>query len=214
MPFINVHTHFKPQDKNEIVLRNAFLYVCKNKDIGYDVSNGLHPWLIEKYPDFSKDFLRTIVLHNRAKAIGECGLDRLKGPTFKEQLAIFDIHLELAEELNLPVIVHCVRMYDELWNRINGLGIPMILHGFSASKEQYERFLSLENVYFSIGKKSFYRNKEKFIIPLKRLFLESDSSRYSMREFYEEVATYYGVSRNDLQIQMEENAANASIIWH
>ena len=47
-------------------------------------------------------------------ALGEIGLDKLKGPSMEVQLAVFKEQIALSEKLELPVIIHCVRAWNEL----------------------------------------------------------------------------------------------------
>ena len=85
-------------------------------------SVGVHPLDTEHWCPDTVDVLREAALDDpRVVAIGELGLDLFRDKNLEEQLAVLRPQLDLAVELNLPVIVHCrdaaEPMLDELRTR-------------------------------------------------------------------------------------------------
>lgn len=96
-------------------------------------SAGIHPWdTVESPSQEVWSWLEAMAADPRVAAIGECGLDALRGAPLDTQEQLFRRQLELAASVGKPVIVHCVRA----WHRLLAMhaprryGIPMIIHGF------------------------------------------------------------------------------------
>ena len=78
-------------------------------------SVGIHPW--DTTAPVTLSALKALVTDARSErtvAIGEAGLDRLRGGDMSLQAAVFMFHARLARRLHKPLIIHCVRAYDEL----------------------------------------------------------------------------------------------------
>jgi TatD DNase family protein len=100
--------------------------------------------------DFDYDSYKSL-MDEKVVAIGEIGLDywyRPKGTAKKElfkqeQKRIFERQLDLAEELNLPVIIHCRSAFGDLYEIVSKRKIKGVLHCFTGTKEDAEKFLAL-----------------------------------------------------------------------
>lgn len=77
-------------------------------------SAGIHPWWTTDPEAVGrmKLALPRLLEHPQVVALGECGLDRLRGAPLAEQEDIFRWQLALSETLRLPVTLHVVRAYD------------------------------------------------------------------------------------------------------
>ncbi len=143
---------------------------------------GVHPWYgsLTDLADIEN------LKHSRdmgAVAIGEIGLDRkVDSPPFGVQLRIFERQLEIARDLNLPVILHCRGAFNELMASIKKIGMPVaggIIHSFAGSME-IARDLMRYGLSFSLGGILTYRRNNKrarmlnLIYP-DNLLLETDS---------------------------------------
>ena len=74
------------------------------------LSVGVHPWHADT-GDVAA--VRRMALDDpRVVAIGECGLDRLRGAAMAEQLSVFRAQAELSERHAVPMTLHCVRAFD------------------------------------------------------------------------------------------------------
>lgn len=122
---------------------------------------------------------------NPHAGLGECGLD--KGPkapsdTFTDQIEAFEAQLQLAQELQRPVSIHCVKAYSQIHSSLVNLklSIPVVLHAWTGSADMTAALIkALPNVYFSLNGYLTKLAPEKVIpmvqsIPLDRLLIESD----------------------------------------
>ncbi len=76
--------------------------------------------------------LRDLLSHPKAVAVGEAGLDAFHGAaTMVEQRRLFSHQLELATELELPIVVHCRETAAETASMLAGFGGTVVLHCFS-----------------------------------------------------------------------------------
>lgn len=144
MKYFDHHTHSAKKKS----LRSCTLEEFKKTDAlldGQKLSLQLHPWdLPEKYEGLPKDFVET-AKSEKIYAIGEIGLDRLKGPSLDVQKIYFEELLNLANELKKPVILHVVRCADEVLKMIEKYpDLPKIWHGFRGKKELFERIVKAD----------------------------------------------------------------------
>ncbi len=78
------------------------------------------------------DELRELLAHPRVVAVGEAGLDAHHGATtLGAQRALFESQLVLADELGLPIVVHCRETPVETAEMLIGFPHPVVLHCFS-----------------------------------------------------------------------------------
>lgn len=98
-------------------------------------SAGLHPWDTEKPFDWL--WLERTVADPRVVAVGECGLDRIKGAPLEEQEKLFRRQVALSELIGKPLIIHCVRAYAEMLRLRAELkpSQPWLIHGFRGKSE-------------------------------------------------------------------------------
>ena len=99
---------------------------------------------------------------------------------------------EEAAERRLPIILHCVRAWEELFSALQELPpIPTVIHGFSGSPQLAERLLSV-GCHLSYGRGLFRSPKARAslrITPPDRLFLETDTqTEFPLRKIYERAA--------------------------
>jgi TatD DNase family protein len=141
---------------------------------------GIHPWFLSE--PFTECDLRPFLESPRAVAVGEIGLDFSSdtGPE-EPQLAALTLQLGLARELNLPVLIHCRKAYDRLYQVLRSFAADTkgVLHSFSGSTEMMMRFLDL-GFYVSFSGSVTRRTARKYhknaaAVPLERLLLETDA---------------------------------------
>lgn len=142
---------------------------------------GLHPWFVNKYPDLAtlEKLLREQIECLQPDFIGECGLDLLKSD-FEYQQAVFELHLRLASEYQLPVVIHCVRAYNQLLMLLAKaqLRVPLLVHAYNGNGE-LARQLIKKGAYLGVG--SIVMNSDSQLlksitrIPLDNIVIESDA---------------------------------------
>ena len=97
-----------------------FTEIPKLKKISHEFNEiyysvGLHPLEAEKWEISSKSLLRSSAQQDkRVVAIGELGLDFFKNKNKSEQIDALIPQMELAYELELPVIIHCRDAANEM----------------------------------------------------------------------------------------------------
>ena len=137
------------------------------------VSVGIHPWNADKATDETFEQLERMLADPRAVAVGEAGLDRLRGPEMEVQIPVFERQIELARRLGLPLVIHCVRAFDiltALRKRHPDAG-QWIVHGFRGKPELATRLLKA-GIDLSYGEKF---NAESYeVTPADRRYRETD----------------------------------------
>ncbi len=94
---------------------------------------GVHPHQAGGEEVAHLDELRLLVRHERAVAVGEIGLDYFRDYAPREaQRALFDRQLELADELDLPVVIHTRAADGDTAAALAGFGGTVVLHCFSS----------------------------------------------------------------------------------
>lgn len=167
---------------------------------------GLHPNNVHFIPpsedegsgreDFDYEFYKQLVRDPKVVAIGETGMDTFRIPdgfdreqVIKEQEEVFRRHLDLCDELNKPVIIHCRDAHDHivriLTEYITAGKLPRrgVMHCFTGTVEQAAPYLAL-GMYISIPgivtfppKKSEAENTLHAVaraIPHDRIVVETD----------------------------------------
>lgn len=109
----------------------------------------LHPWTLpHRFEPLPPEF-RTAL--KQAAALGEIGLDRLRGPELPVQQEYLEALLSLAEQEKKPVVLHCVRAVPELLAAIRRHPkVRCLYHGFRGKPEQLEE-LRHAGFYVSLG---------------------------------------------------------------
>lgn len=141
---------------------------------------GYHPGEIDESTDFDTDKLTTFAKHNKAVAIGEIGLDYYWDTTYKDkQILFFEKQLELAKELDLPVIIHDREAHGDTLEILKKHKPKGVLHCFSGSIEMAREIIKL-GLYIGVGGVVTFKNSKKLVeivkeIPLQRILLETDA---------------------------------------
>ncbi|MCL4382215.1 MAG: TatD family hydrolase [Patescibacteria group bacterium] len=147
---------------------------------------GIHPHHADKLENSWEENLAKLAKQPKVIAIGECGLDYYEhengsiiAPEIQKQ--IFLKQLRLAQNLNLPVIIHSRQAHDDVVSIIHKLSsiiLPRgVFHCYSAGKNGIEKITQL-GFYFGIdGNLTYDPGLQKVIslIPLEKILLETDS---------------------------------------
>ena len=189
--FIDIHTHHPTGSAIE------------------PVAVGIHPWEAS-----SRSVAEIEPLIAGADVVDEIGLDSACEVDFEQQLSIFREQLALAELFDKPVILHCVRTFEQVMNELKKYSLrAVIFHGFIGSPQQAKQ--AIERGYFlSFGERTFRSPKaieSLRITPLDRLFLESDDSLTDIRDIYLQIADILGITTEILSIKILENYHKLSL---
>ena len=152
-------------------------------------SVGFHTWDdVDTLTDDDFILLEQCARHPQVLAIGETGMDRLRGAGLDVQAAVFIHHLQLAAELDKPVIVHCVRAAQEILAARHQAGlttVPIAIHGLRAN-EHVARMLLDAGCYLSFGIR--FNPDALRSTPLDRLLIETDDTPVTIQEVADAIA--------------------------
>ncbi len=207
---IDIHSHqIAPQTIFNLLIQD----ICKFENYQNQwLSIGLHPWYIDDWKVQFADIKR-LVINKNVLAIGECGLDRLITLPIEDQLPIFEAQVQLAESLDKPVIIHCVKAHNDLiaWKQRRKTTVPLIVHGFNNNRQILEQLLK-NGFLISLGSAllnpNFNASKVIQHIPANKLFLETDNAEISIKTVYEAAAQRLNCEVSALQKQISDNFAS------
>lgn len=205
MTFLDIHTHNNAAGNT--IFSSGTFYLAERR-----ISVGIHPWYINADWKNGLAAIAGFANESNVAAIGECGIDTLKSPAPVElQEDIFKAHIMLAEEVQKPLIIHCVKAYDRLVALRNGLKPQQawIIHGFRGKPQQAEQLIKA-GLHISLGEK--FNTESAKVIPMERLFIESDESNAAIADIYAAVARAKGADIEELALQTMQNAAKCGII--
>jgi len=200
--YIDLHTHHQVAATDVMTVYNLMLNDPFTAPQGL-FSAGLHPWYADQ---LSRDALLSqldqLSLNPGMVAIGETGLDKVCAVPFQLQQDIFQLHLENGVKNNKPVLLHCVKAWDEMIEMTSGIPLTRILHGYNGSIELTRRLLD-KGFYFSVGK-AILNSRSKLQsaiqhIPLTSLFCETDDAAISIQAIYEGVSTALKIKNGELR---------------
>jgi len=147
-------------------------------------SVGLHPTDKEN-EKFSVDYYRKLASHPKVVAIGECGIDlfRRDRSDLKRQEDLFRKHIELALEINKPLMIHCRDAHNEVleilnvYQSIHGSKLRGDIHFFSGNLDIAQRYFDLGFSISFAGVITFSRDYDEVIknAPLDKIMIETDS---------------------------------------
>ncbi|MBQ8613645.1 MAG: TatD family hydrolase [Ruminiclostridium sp.] len=140
---------------------------------------GIHPEDCENIPDDYIELLKEMSGNKKVVAIGEIGLDyHYDGYNKDIQIKIFREQLELAEELNLPVIIHSRDATQDTMEILREYKPKGVMHCFSGSAETAREIIALGMMISFTGVLTF-KNSRRAVeacaaVPMERLMLETD----------------------------------------
>lgn len=207
IPLIDAHTHQPRGCAIELIGVQT-----PNHPSGF-CSLGIHPWRVGELSDEQIAEELTMVALANVAAIGETGADGVCGGDLGRQLEVFDAHLEIAERRDLPVIIHSVKCFEPIMQRLAKRTLrAVIFHSWIGSDEQAKR-ATQRGYILSFGPRSLASSRstntlqnidERFILT------ETDDSGEDIATIYNTIAHLRGVSDERLR-QVVFN--NFNTIW-
>jgi len=210
--YINIHTHGGKSSPGIFIVESLMAHegIFPQDVPGTAFSYGIHPWFLNE--GNSEEMLKRV--HDNAAnptvvAVGEAGFDKLRGPSQELQYRIFCEQVKIAETLSKPVVIHCVRAWDELLAAYKRLKpkTNWIIHGFRGSRELAAQLLS-KGFYLSFWFDFIIRPESLVLIrslPVNRIFLETDGADIDIRQIYDKVAKDLGITVEELKKIMLDN---------
>lgn len=188
---------------------------------------GVHPSETAELNEENFAWLREQCLHKRVAAVGEIGLDYYwDEPSHEIQKLWFARQLELAREVQKPVIIHSRDAAKDTYDIMaahNASEIGGVVHCFSYSAEMAQEYVKM-GFYIGVGGVVTFKNGKKLkevveAIPIKRILLETDSpylspepnrgkrnSSLNIPHIAQQIAEIKGMSYDEVIAVTEENA--------
>ncbi|HZW82548.1 MAG TPA: TatD family hydrolase [Candidatus Deferrimicrobium sp.] len=197
------HSHLDDQtfdaDRSEVIKRLRAIGIVKLINVGFDLASskrslelaqsypeivaavGIHPHDAEGLIDADWQELRELASNDQVVAIGEIGLDYYRDLSPRDiQQQVFERQLQLAIELDLPVIIHNREAHQDVIDRLKEYTPAKggVFHCFSGSWEIAKVAMNL-GFYISFAGPVTYKNAANLRevaarIPLDRLLVETD----------------------------------------
>lgn len=203
MPILDFHTH-------RLDAEGALISVDPRQFDplpGRYYSVGFHPWHdVDRLTAGDWALLERCAQHPQVLAIGETGMDTLRGCDLDIQADAFLRHLQLAHALGKPVIAHCVRTAQRLLDvrRHAGLtDVTLTIHGMRAN-ERVARLLLDGGCFLSFGDR--FNPATLAATPLDRLLIETDDSPTPIGDVATAVAQTLQIPTQQLQDLVTANA--------
>lgn len=198
--FVDTHCHIFKSDYDNIdeVLNNA-----SNNNVKYYINNGsdreynkevlelvkeydnmygalgIHPETVDDYSLDDIEFIKNNLSNEKIVAIGEIGLDYHYTKENKdEQIKLLEMQLSLAEEYNLPVIIHSRDATEDTINTLKKFNCKGTIHSFSGSLETAKIYIKMGYLLGVNGVITFKNCNIKDVIKevgLDNIVLETDS---------------------------------------
>lgn len=207
MMLINLHTHSRPKE-GERSIRSLYEDFGEAAQPGY-YSIGVHPCFIKDPWLAQFKAIKDHSRHSNVLAIGETGLDKICSTAWELQKLSFTAHIQWAVFLQKPLIIHCVRAWDEVFATLNNenVTVPVIFHGYSKNIQLAQQ-ITRQGYYLSFGKALEQERLQQVLkgIPVHQFFLETDDAAIGIETVYDYAAAALSIDRISLSLQIQQNA--------
>lgn len=206
---VDAHAHAAPDRDRVLALRSVHLHEASAVlgDPG-PLCVGLHPWFVRAETlDDDLATLETVAASGRLAAIGETGLDRIRGAPLEVQRTAMRGHVALSERLRLPLVVHCVRAGSDLLElrKAARAAMPWLWHGWNGSPEQTRAILATNSVPSFGASILDVRSRARAVLaglPPGSFLLESDDTLQPIEAIEGEAASLRGVATDTLRAEL------------
>ena len=213
VPFVDVHTHPNRMESETIIVQNIYPGESFAAFTGRNFySVGLHPWHLKTVKENNEmlHLVEDALEFEHVCFVGECGLDKKIEVDFEEQKRVFRAHAMIAEEFKRPLIIHCVKAYNEIFEIHEKLHPEMawIMHGYNGSVELTKQ-MGKRGIFFSFGK-SIFDDRSKSVeslkcLPMEKIFFETDEYDRDVDKIYEKAALLKNVTLEILKTEIWSN---------
>jgi TatD DNase family protein len=205
--YYDIHTHHQARNPDCLQIVNVHEHFLQVSAMSA-YSMGLHPWYLENYKTAFTDLEQAATLPH-VVAIGESGLDKVCATEWNLQLKVFQWQIELAEKAKKPLVVHCVRAFEEVMHTLSkhSITVPVLFHGFN-KKGVAEKLIDI-GYYLSFGASILSVEGPSVAalkgIPADRFFLETDDSGKPIADIYQRAAIIRETSVEAIILQVQKN---------
>lgn len=144
---------------------------------------GTHPHEAQYYNvELREKFKQLAKQNEKVVAVGEIGLDyHYDFSPRDKQVEVFIDQIELAKELNLPIVIHSREAVEDTYKILSehAQGMKVLLHSFNETWEDCQKYLDLD-FYISLGGMATFKNARNLVkvvenVPIDKLLLETDA---------------------------------------
>lgn len=201
---VDTHAHLQwasfDKDRDKVIHRAKANGVKCIVNVGFDVESsrraiqlaegnnglyatvGVHPHNAAQYDEATLKELKELSRNENVVAIGETGLDYYRNLSSRTaQKRAFEAQLELAEQLDLPAVIHNREAHQEVYEMLSRFRsrIHFIMHCYSGSAKITSKFITL-GCFLSFAGPVTFPNSRKLqqtakSIDLHRILIETDS---------------------------------------
>jgi TatD DNase family protein len=210
--YIDIHVHGGTPSSGIFILESLMAHEEKMPEDkpGVSYTYGIHPWFLNE--NNHKQLISSVkntVSRPDIIAIGEAGFDKLRGPSAELQRTIFEEQVIISELFKKPVVIHCVKAWDELLSVQKKLKpkMPWLVHGFRGNVELALQLLS-KGMYLSFWFDFALRPESGNLLrqlPADRIFLETDGADVDIRTIYSKVAIDLDLTIDALKLLILKN---------
>ena len=246
--YIDTHCHLSMEDYDDIdkvieenknaLVDKIVVSGCSRESIEevmdlkdkYDmvyVTIGYHPEYADTVTESDLDYLKSLLGEKKVVGIGEIGLDYHYTKENKDkQIWLFEEQLKIAEEFNLPVVIHSRDATMDTINTLKKYKVKGIIHCFSGSLETANIYISMGFLLGIGGVVTFKNSKLKDVVkevPLESIVLETDSpyltpvpfrGKINSSKYLEYIANFIADIKNiTLEELAEITSRNASSLF-
>ena len=202
--YIDIHVHDGTPASGIFILECLMAHEKKTPQNipGVSYTYGIHPWFLNEGNEKQLlTSLEKLINNPDVIAIGEAGFDKIRGPSLDLQRRVFEKQIAISEEVGKPVVIHCVKAWEELLAAQKKLKpeMPWLIHGFRGNVELAGQLIS-KGMFLSFWFDFVLRPESAGLLralPENRVFLETDGADIDIRDIYNKVS-------NDKDITVEE----------
>ena len=221
MKYVDIHRHPPLSNDNDDVIS---IVDISSPDARADLqsvhparSYGIHPWFLTEENAAPQLLQLERLLQNDAiVAIGEVGLDAVRGAGMETQQRVFEKVISLSEQYQKPLIIHCVKAWDKLLSlhKNHKATRTWIIHGFHGNYELASQLLK-RKMMLSFGAKLLKDDRLQAVfakIPIDSLFLETDDAEVAIADVYLAAATIRKLEMESLKPVVFENFTSMLLV--
>lgn len=205
MIYYDIHTHRLPVGSEEVAIVNTIVGVAgEEQPLSVLQSVGIHPWYLGVDEEQLFTAFASLASLPRVVAIGEAGLDKLVPTPLKRQQEIFKRLTLFAEQADRPLLIHCVKAWDELMaikKEVNP-HVAWIIHGFRGNGQLAKQLVG-QGFYLSFGER--FNPEALHEAWPHRLFAETDNSDVTIRSVYCRIAEALALPLDVVAFRLAQN---------
>jgi TatD DNase family protein len=205
--YINIHTHHPPAYGDKTI-QNKHTNFESMGEVNY-YSIAIHPWHISTNWPMQLSQIKQYAIQKKVVAIGETGLDKICKTDWPLQLQVFKAHIQLANQLQKPLLIHCVRAWDEVLGILKNekVAVPVIFHGYNKNGLLAKKITDA-GYYLSFGKALQQVKVKEALqqISLSKCFFETDDTDITIAAIYNLAAQVLSIEVNVLSLLLQQNA--------